>query len=298
MPPSRSCVFLDRLRAEPSVFIKIVSMTQRNDPNKPNTFADGGYMRRRLAGLLLVFLALPLCLYRLLPEAEAGTVLDRSQRQETPQVPTPKPNPNVLKTDPALSKTPSFEIGFVIPSRAGFQQCSSPAGYQFSLSPKGQSLRYPREWSQRYCAQGNVTVTQTNPLINLTGKTLRLWVKRDEIGWVYTSPWDVGTIDAYELPFQQKYTLTFQVVFASGWKATPTTNNLLQENIAYLSDAFASPKPLKFFAQYLDPSTRDEQVFGAYPVLQCWFSSFPANSVPPPNKVDCDSFSVGSPLYD
>ena len=75
------------------------------------------------------------------PGAMAASVLERTPQQVTPQVPRPQPNPNALKTDPSTLKTLSFLIGYVIPSRAGFQACSPPAGYSFSWSYSELNLR-------------------------------------------------------------------------------------------------------------------------------------------------------------
>ncbi len=121
---------------------------------------------------------------------------------------------------------------------------------------------------------GNVTVTQTNPLFNMNGKNLRLWVKRIEYGWFYTQPTD-ETTDVYELTFTQK-DVTFQVVFASGWKpdANPQAD-VFQQNVEYLMSAFSGGSPLNFYAQYLHPNMQD---LGFYTSLGCRFTSLPKGS--------------------
>ncbi len=234
---------------------------------------------------LLILLAFNCC--PLPSELWGASVLDKGRQPIPPPITTPHSNPDALKSSPAILKEPGFQIGYLIPSRTGFENCSTPAGYILSVSHSGPALNYVRDWSIRYCAKGNVTVTQTNPLLNMTGKKLRLWVVHNEIGSFGASSWDKGTVDEYELPFQQKDSATFQVVFASGWKANPSTADPVAENLDYLSKAFANPSELGFFVQYLDPAKRDEGLAGVYPALLCWFTSLPSGTVPPRDSVDC-----------
>ena len=253
---------------------------------------------KRFRSTILLLIWVVFCCYTFVPEAWAASVLDKGRAPILPQLPPPQQNPNALKSTPAIPKEPDFEIGYVIPSREGFQKCTSPSGYVVSITGLAADLaRSIKTWEVRYCAKGNVTVTQINPITDMTGKKLRLYVVHNEIGWFYNTPWDKGTIDIYELPFQQKETLTFQVIFASGWKPNLTTNDPVKENLEYVSNAFLNPAGLGFFAQYLDPKKKDEGAYGGYPALLCWFTSRPAGSVPPRTNVDCyGGMQINRPL--
>ncbi len=253
---------------------------------------------------ILLLLSVIFCCYPFVPELLGASVLDKSRKAITPPVAAPNPppqaNPNALKSTPVIPKEPDFEIGYVIPAREGFQKCTTPAGYVVSITGVGSPdlSRSAKYWEARYCAKGNVTVTQIGAITDMTGKKLRLWVVHNEIGSFYNGPgWDRGTIDIYELPFQQKETLTFQVVFASGWKPNLSTKDPVTENLEYVSNAFSNPAGVGFFAQYLDPKKKDEGAYGGYPALFCWFTSRPAGSVPPRTSMDCPGgMQFNSPL--
>jgi hypothetical protein len=240
---------------------------------------------------ILLLVSVIFCCYPVVPELRGASVLDKKTPPVRSPIPPPQANPNALKsTTPVIPKEPAFEIGYIIPAREGFQKCTTPNGYVVSITNLAADVTSSaKNWPLRYCAKGNVTVTQINPITDMTGKMLRLYVVHNEIGWFYNTPWDRGTIDIYELPFQQRETLTFQVVFASGWKPNLTTNDPVKENLEYVSNAFLNPAGVGFFAQYLDPKKKDESTVGAYPALICSFTSRPAGSVPPRTNVDCPS---------
>jgi len=157
---------------------------------------------------------------------------------------------------------PAFVIGGIIPSRAGFQPCISLPGF-IGIWSDLEKKWYPR--SDHPCAVGNVTVTQTNRLLNPTGKKVRLLVTSVDY-MIYTfGPF--SELSIYELPLPNNY-VTFQVVFASGKNLERAYDGVSDKD--YLNQVFAQGKPLKIEALYDGTS---------YATLNCTFRS--------PNKVDC-----------
>jgi hypothetical protein len=232
-------------------------------------------MRHWSLSLLLVLSAALLDTNRAPAGAASGNILTTPQKT-APQLQNPQPNPNALKSNPAMMKTPGFEIGYLIPSRAGFQKCSAPAGFvgPGQIGPTDRTAYL----ATLYCAKGNVTVTQTNPLLNMTGKKLRLLVTTvslvggQGLGSAYESDW-------YQLPFQNQNSVTFQIILASGRASNG------QDDPTYLSRAFQNGTSLKIDAQYNGTS---------YATLNCTFKSYPGatsapigSNDPPPDTVSC-----------
>ncbi len=226
-------------------------------------------MRRSTLGFLLVLSVTLLAAPRAPAGAASSNILTTPQKA-APQLQKPQPNPKALQSTPALVKAPGFQIGYIIPSRAGFQPCSAGTGF---LGTVWDNSLHSVDWSNLYCAKGNVSVSQTNPLINMTGKKLRLLVTSWSYSYALISNWTTD-LSVYELPFQQKGYVTFQVVFASSHKFEVTYSSYdprgVQERKDYANAGFAQGKPVKFDAVY-DGTT--------YATLNCTFKS--------PNKMDC-----------
>jgi len=208
----------------------------------------------------------------------AASVLNQPAQPGTLQ---PKPNPNVLKAPPVTD--PTFDIGYIIPARNGFQPCRIN-WYVVSSDISHTPMLFNRSWVDHSCAHGNVTLTQTNPRASLRGKPLRFWVRRvDELS---------ETVDIYEQNFGTENTLTFQVVFAgaslANWRSEPPAD--------YIGRQFSNGVPLNFYVQ---DSTRGTNSYPNiyvdkfYSSLACRFLALPKGSLPA-TSVDC--FKQASPM--
>lgn len=233
-------------------------------------------------GLLLVVSVTLLDMHRALAGTVSGKILNTSSQIVSPQMQRPQPNPNILKSPPVVANSPAFQISDFISSRAGFQPCSIPTG--FLGSGQNELSDDPEYLSHVYCAKGNLTVTQTNPLANTNGKKLRLLVTF--VSWGEWGP--IYDFDRYELPFRNQNFVTFEVILASGINGVRGVRGTVGYGVddrTYLDRAFQNGKPLKIQAQY------EGRI---YATLSCTFKSYPGVTTatigsdhPLPDTVNC-----------
>lgn len=235
----------------------------------------------KMALILFTICLLAVDLFETRAVGAAGSVLNQPAQPGTLQ---PKPNPNALNAP--LATDPTFDIGYIIPARSGFQPCQiSGRPYWISVdlysNRDGLPQTYYRNWNYQLCAMGNVTLTQTNPRASISGKTLRFWVRRYQSG----EQSQVETIDIYENWFPNQNTLTLQVVFASSYEPTSTSENLAD----YTARLFSQGRPLDFYVQYYpDANFNTNLLFTTRfsSSLACRFVALPKGSRVP-TEVDC-----------
>jgi len=168
-------------------------------------------MQRSAIGFLIALFIILLCPYVAQPGAAPGTTIEK-----IPQVLNPsQQNPAFLGDRlNKLAIPPAFVIGDMIFSSERFQDCSSPAGF-LGVLQKGALLQW--NWANQFCWKGNVNITQTNHSLDMTGKKIQLLATTI----VVTGANPLSVTSLYELPFQSKNLVTFQIVMASGYKPRP-----------------------------------------------------------------------------
>lgn len=136
-----------------------------------------------------------------------------------------------------------FAIGGLIPSDSGFQQCGGITGY---IGKVIDNRIVPSNWPNSLCAAGNVTITQTNPRVNMLGKKVRLIVTA--VAYLESSGLSTNQTDVYEMAFSSPTYVTFQVAFGSGIGPYPAGLSYSEQEM--LTNVFSHGRPVKVTVQY------------------------------------------------
>ncbi|MBM2802264.1 MAG: hypothetical protein HW419_157 [Deltaproteobacteria bacterium] len=176
-------------------------------------------------------------------------------KEPSGKVSRPCTEPTTVRTPVALDSRgaitiqprvpPVFVISAVTPAATGFHLCTGLTGLVGRYS--GGTIK-PSDLSSSICAPGNVTITQTNPKVNMIGQKIRLFSTHEAYdGFDYRSAISGHPrTDVYELGFANNNSVTFQVAFASGrgiqrWP----------EETGYVTAHFGTDSwPLGFTAEY------------------------------------------------
>jgi len=149
-------------------------------------------------------------------------------RQITVQTPVALDSRGAVLIQPRIP--PVFAIGPITPSAAGFQPCTRLTGLVGRYISGSIQLS---DLSSSICALGSVTITQTNPKVNMTGQKIRLFVTHEAFdGSDYNTSGQFYTRnDVFEMAFVNNNPVTFQVALASGRGPRPDDVDVVKAHI-------------------------------------------------------------------